>query len=86
MAKPAKKVAVSAAVVENKTSINRKARLERHLKKHPNDAQAKKAQTSTKAPRKAPKVKGVTLVRNLNYEMLLESYWSSKLFYIRFCN
>ena len=58
MAKPAKKVAVSAAVVENKTSINRKARLERHLKKHPNDAQAKKAQTSTKAPRKAPKVKG----------------------------
>lgn len=53
---PAKK---STPVVENKTAINRAKRLARHLKQHPNDTQAQKAAKGTKAPRKAPKAKGV---------------------------
>ena len=53
---PAKKVATP--VVENKTAINRAKRLARHLKQHPNDAQALVASKNTKAPRKASKEKG----------------------------
>ena len=53
---PAKKVATP--VVENKTAINRAKRLARHLKQHPNDAQALVASKTTKAPRKASKAKG----------------------------
>ena len=56
--KPAKKVTVATPVVESKTAQNRKARLARHLKKHPNDAQAVLAQKKDKAPRKASKTKG----------------------------
>lgn len=59
MAKKPQAKKVETIIVESATSKNRKARLERHLKKHPNDVQAQKASTSTKAPRKAPKVKGV---------------------------
>lgn len=54
---PAKKS--TPVVVDNKTAINRAKRLARHLKQHPNDAQAQKAAKGTKAPRKAPKAKGV---------------------------
>ena len=53
---PAKKVATP--VVENKTAINRAKRLARHLKQHPNDAQAKVASKNDKAPRKSSKTKG----------------------------
>ncbi len=55
---PAKKVIVATPVVENKTAINRAKRLARHLKQHPNDAQALVASKTTKAPRKASKAKG----------------------------
>lgn len=55
---PAKKVIVATPVVENKTAINRAKRLARHLKQHPNDAQAVAASKTTKAPRKASKTKG----------------------------
>ena len=53
---PAKKVATP--VVENKTAINRAKRLARHLKQHPNDAQALVASKNDKAPRKSSKTKG----------------------------
>jgi hypothetical protein len=55
---PAKKVIVATPVVENKTAVNRAKRLARHLKQHPNDAQALVASKTTKAPRKASKTKG----------------------------
>lgn len=56
--KPVKKVVVATPVVENKTAINRAKRLARHLKQHPNDAQAIAASKGAKAPRKSSKTKG----------------------------
>lgn len=55
---PAKKVIAATPVVENKTVVNRAKRLARHLKQHPNDAQAVVASKTTKAPRKSSKTKG----------------------------
>lgn len=60
MAKQNAKKAVETKVVTfPKTEANRTARLERHLRKHPNDIQAGRA-TSTKERRQKPKVKGST--------------------------
>lgn len=61
MAKQTKKAAVPAKVETfPKTEANRKARLARHLRKHPADTQAASAVEKPLPVRKKPKVKGST--------------------------
>lgn len=61
MAKQTKKAAVVAKVETfPKTEANRKARLERHLRKHPADKQAASAVGAPAKRRQKPKVKGST--------------------------